>query len=334
MGFYVDGKKFYKTRGNSYVKIEGNGGSYRIYNPVTDKYISATAYNVYNGLMLEVEDPIIPNYKSVAQRLAEKPEFSDFLWAMENSGALSKFNVKDSWIACDQAYGNMLNIKDRGMIGSEDVTSNTKVTYLLDGYHYTIYAPTNAAMQMAFNAGLPDAEDLANAELLDYNEGKTGTIESHVDSIREVLLDFVKYHIQDDAVFIDNGSESGQYDSGKNTLIPATDIIETPGTGATETVENGYYLPGAPYKLNVNVSSTGLTVTDAMGNTRNVVRTDGMYNIMAQEYWSEGTNSSANPYSVSLDNSSFVVIHAIDGPLLYDSPNQFKYEYKKLVRVE
>ena len=69
-----------------------------------------------------------------------------------------------------------------------------------------------------------------------------------------------------------------------------------------------------------------------MGNTRNVIMSEGTYNLMAREYWVDGTNTTTLPSNTTLNNSSFAVIHAIDGPLYYDAPNQFKYEYKHVIK--
>ena len=65
-----------------------------------------------------------------------------------------------------------------------------------------------------------------------------------------------------------------------------------------------------------------------------------MYNLMAREYW-YGTSKVTNPWQANINNSSSVVVHAIDSPLIYadgnhyDSngaltPTQFEYIYKKL----
>jgi hypothetical protein len=55
---------------------------------------------------------------------------------------------------------------------------------------------------------------------------------------------------------------------------------------------------------------------------------------MVREYWADGTSANTNPTSTTLNNSSFAVIHAIDGPLYFDTAdpndNQFKYKYKPL----
>ena len=123
----------------------------------------------------------------------------------------------------------------------------------------------------------------------------------------------------------------------------------------TITYYTGEYTPGRPYKLKVNVSANGMTVTDCRngydpqthvalgGNTANVIMEEGLYNLMAREYWYTAGSKISNPYTVSLNNSSAVVVHAIDEPLIFadgahfDSngapvPTQFEYKYKPLAK--
>ncbi len=342
---YVPGKKYYKTKGNTFVRVEPSStiAGYDVeatwqsqYNNLINVADDASSkYNKQNGMTLVVDKMPMGAQNSVAKTLRDHStgQFSEFYWVLENSGALTKLNTKDSWIAGDQDCGNLLNIKNKGMIGAEDATSTTKVTYLLNNFHYTLYAPTNSAMAEAYAAGLPDATALADAEQYDQDHDLDGTAASKVDSLKEVLLDFVKYHIQDNAIFLDAGFNSGEYESGKTELIKSTTIDET--TGELKPWD-GTYSPGRPYKLGVTVSSGSLSIRDAMGRTANVVTTSGMYNMMAREYWMDGSRVSTQPTSSTLNNSSFVAIHAIDHPLFFDTAdpeeNQFKYKYKPLYK--
>ena len=104
----------------------------------------------------------------------------------------------------------------------------------------------------------------------------------------------------------------------------------TEKNGSQQNPETGAYycISGSPYRINVtSVSPTAMTVRDAMGNTRNIITSGGLFNMQAREYWLKGTNvNSAN----SLENSSTVVVHAIDGPLLYDA-EQFIYVPREII---
>ena len=378
-------KKFYKTKGRTFVKVEKKGeknyevsGSYH-YN--IDKPLTCVdAYDgedIRNGITLALDGVVMGTPKSVAQTLYENPLFEKF-FGIVDACAVSKVNSKNGWRAADQTFGNLYNEKDPGMIGAED-SKKAKATYLLNNYHYTLYAPTNEAMDKAFEAGLPTLEDLNAAMEYDEENDLKGTLESRADSIKEVMLDFVKYHIQDNAIFVDVDTV-GVFESGKMELTRATDVKENVkpedlekydivkdknGNYVMDLNEDGtynvtyntdQYTPGRPYKLNIEVSNGQMTVTDCRygydgdkflgGNTTTVLLEEGAYNLMAREYWLEDKDSRKlfdNPNSMVLNNSSFVVIHAINDPLIYADGEhydakgnqiltQFKYTYKPLTK--
>lgn len=358
---YDPAKKYYKTKARTFVKLESDGSQYKVYGSYQDEInqpivadASAT-YNMKNGLTIPIEGVAMGARRSVLATLKNATDengeniFSEFANIIEVC-AVSKSNSKDGWQAADQIYGNLFNLKAKGSVGAEDVESASgKATYLLNNYNYTVYAPTNEAMQKAYEAGLPTLEDLENAEIYDDEKDiDPNSPESKAAQIREVMLDFVKYHIQDNSIFVDKGFAGGYYESGKTELIKATYVDEDTG----ETSWNGKYSPGRPYKLKVEVSADAMTVTDCRngydsngnslgGVTANVVTKPGCYNLMAREYWIDSKTAVTSPQSNNLNNSSSVVIQGIDSPLIYadgqhnDSnglliPTQFEYTYKPL----
>lgn len=382
---YREDKKFYMTKGRTFVKIEKKGeknyevsGSYH-YNLKTP-LSCVEAYDgedIRNGITIALDGVVSGTPNSVAQTLHDNPLFEKFFDIVE-ACATSTVNSKNGWRAADQTYGNLYNEKDPGTIGAED-SKKTKATYLLNNYHYTLYAPTNDAMDKAFAAGLPTLDDLKDAEEYDKENELEGTLDSRADAIKEVMLDFVKYHIQDNAIFVDVDT-TGVFESGKMELSPATDVKENVavedldkynivkdknGQPMMDLNEDGtynityitdMYTPGRPYKLSVTVEGGQMTVTDCRngyegdkfmgGHTTSVLLEEGAYNLMAREYWFTDNNDKKpfnNPNTMLLNNSSFVVIHAINDPLIYadgehtDSkgntiPTQFKYTYKPLTK--
>lgn len=381
---YQHGKHYYKTKGNTFVRVDGVGVGSKVWGSFQTEREAplavAKSFKMKNGYALVLDGPIMGTRKSVEMCLAEHEEFSEFLDILRQSGALNSSNSKDKWAAATpEGFGNLFNLKSYGDVGAEKAPANTsskeKATYLLNNYHYTIYAPVNSAMQKAYEMGLPTIQDLIDAEAYD--------LENNTDSaslIREVMLDFVKYHIQDNSLFLDDGFESGAYESAKTELISAVgiaeqvkpdnidgDVVTVGGKKypinsveldeyGTYTVNysTGNYSPGRPYKIKAEVSKNGMTVTDNIGQTHNVVKTPGLYNIQAAEYWiasvGTGTSSKAmsqtdNPYQYYINNSSSAVIQAIDGPLVYADgnhydakggkvPTQFIYKYKPLSEVK
>ena len=367
---YQPEKKYYKTRGNNFVRIEQEGGNYKVYGSwqhnLNAPSICDSPVEMENGLYLPLTNPVMQTNMNVAKTLASHPEFSEFFEIVKACGAVSGNNEKDNWtaVASGEGLGNLFNIKTYGDVGAEDKPAGSatlKATYLLNNYHYTVYAPTNAAMEEAFAMGLPTIADLEAAEAYDAEQAELELESDSAARIKEAMLDFVKYHIHDNSVYVDGGSSPASYESAKTELIASTTVAEnvteekladyegkikskTKNEDGTYNViyYTGKYSPGRPYKLHVNATASGLTVTDNIGNTHNVVMTEGLYNIPATEYWVKGTLTAAStPYNFQLDNSSSVVIHAIDGPLVYADgehfdaegnkvPTQFVYKYKPL----
>lgn len=385
---YQEGKKYYRTKARTFVKVEkGADGKFYASGSMQDtKQAPLEEIESYphlkNGITVVLDGVVMGTNMSVSRTLAthevngEFP-FSDFYEIMQACGALSTTNSKDGWQAGEQelGYGNLFNIKAKGAIGNEG-SSTSKATYLLNNFNYTIYAPTNEAMQKAYAAGLPTLEDLYEAEAQDEaNDIAPEDTASAAGKIKEAMLDFVKYHIQDNSVFVDKGFVSQDYTSGKTELLLSVDVAENVkpedfekyNYDPSRVTDNGdgtynlfYYpgtfTPGRPYKLTVKVAPDGssMTVTDCRngydkdqnylgGNTANVIMKEGMYNIMAAEYWYSSSSKVSQPWTVSLNNMSSVVIHGIDSPLIYSdgkhldsngnpAPSQFIYTYKPLYK--
>ncbi len=404
---YDAGQTYYKTKANTFVRVEGFKEGSKVYGSFQserDYPLNVTKYyEKENGYTLVVDGPVMGTRNSVAMRLNEHDEFSEFLWLLQESGAISNGSAQYNMAAAatQKGLGNLINIKDWETVGAEDKPAsvdknkNKKVTFILNKYHYTVYAPTNKALEEARNAGykIPSYDDLVAAEEWDEYVKENEIPNAITDSaarVREVMLDFVKYHIHENSLYVDGaGFESGQYESTKTELIASVNVAEgvsvdnSAGNANTfvegdsiyikeKTTYNkflikakefdeegkytvqyytGKYSPGRPYRLKVDTNG-GLTVTDNVGNVRHVLTSDPeLYNIQAAEYWiskGETTSSSemsvtANPYEYHLNNSSSVVVHAIDGPLIYADgkhkdangeivPTQFIYKYKPLTQ--
>ena len=155
--------------------------------------------------------------------------------------------------------------------------------------------------------------------------------------------------------YIEKGATaSDEKDGNITSKIQISGVVNTSKAGTyTVTYKTGKYTPGRPYKLSVKVEKGQMTVTDCRngfdgdrslgGHQTSVVLKEGAYNLMAREYWFDSASAITNPNNVTMNNSSFVVIHAIDDPLIYadgqhyDSKGnkiltQFTYTYKPLTK--
>ncbi len=270
VGDVEDGHEYYRTKGGTEIRVKNvamgaNGmtveGSYQINEgqPIPVSYIYDQS-NDGNGKTYILEgQPIMGTRKTIYDVLGEHEEFAKFRELLAGCGLLEQ--VHNTRYRC----------------GGDNVS-------ILNTYHYTVYVPTNASIEELQNSGkLPTIEALDRYEESGMTEAKTA------DSLK--IVNFVKYHIQDNALFVGDDSESGDYETG--LLDPVTERFQ---------------------KLAVTKTDDAVTLRDAAGNSRRVMTSDSrLYNLMAREY----QYNSANASNISeIETSSSAVIHLIDGPLL------------------
>ncbi len=289
IGAIQPGKYYYQTKGRNYIKVGGQidvegsmtaAGGWQVEQNAPE--IVTKIYSMDNGKSYVVESPLYGSHKAVSDVLGENDDFSEFFAVLQESGALStNTNSSVNWSSASKR-GNLIYIPEDGK----------NVGYLLNTYHYTIYAPTNEAMEEAYAMGLPTLEMLDEAMAIDADDSTDIYIDitDSAAHLRKVLLDFVKYHIQDNSIFVDEGFDGGNYETAK--INPAT---------------------GRSFKLAVEVDGSNLYV-EGVNSDRQAVDKDKMYNVMAREYW---LNNSRVESATLIETSSSVVLHAVDHPLLY-----------------
>ena len=402
---YQAGKKYYRTKGNSYVRIDQLAVGGKVYGGLQLKNNTpltiSKIYEKENGHAVILDGPIMGTPDNVAMTIKDIPEFSKFYELLNECGVLHNVIDIDKYrlasVAPDVTVGNMVDIKAKGDIGYEvdgtlsaDDKNKRKVTNLFNGYHYTMFIPTNEAMDEAFKAGLPTLEEIRQAYEDENNLGEDEESQQIPQKMCEVVLDFIKYHIFDNAQFVDKGFTSGNYESQKTELIYATYVEDKPeafeikkncgvdasgnpvdsaylkisgsakeawyrvksypAEGSVE-VYTGKFTSGKPFKANINVTDSKITITDNIGDVANVVDDPRLHNLIATEYWiSHAVASGVSDQTMSpsddatrfyLNTSSTVAIQGIDHPLIYADgkhknfngdvvPTQFEYMYKPL----
>ena len=282
IGNVEDGNTYYMTKGGGTLKVSnvagGEGGmkvsgGYQIENKK-----ELTVNQIYdessegNGKTYILENsPLLTCKKSVYDVLNEHAEFKKFLDLMRGTPYFE--TIRDKVYAC----------------GSTNIS-------FFNTYHYTVYVPTNSSIQdLQDNGKLPTWEQID--ALAD------GTVK---DSLKTVVNMFVKYHIQDNSIYIGGGTSVGNYE-----------------TALINSVTQRFY------KLSVNANNSGISITDNAGNLRHVTSDDNLRNLMAREY--QYNNKDITKVN-ELETSSYAVVHQIDGPLMF-SPTQFGTRIVKKVKA-
>ena len=260
---------------------------------------SEDVYTKENGksYVLNGQMPLTTD-KSIYLTLDGRDEFSLFLELLDNDGADLMSNAL--------VYSSSNTTYYAGM--RSKFSKNLK---LLDNYNYTIYAPTNNSIQELIDKGLlPTWEDYEAQT--DSIWGSEDAAEQAKGIIKSIIVNFLRYHIQDHAIMIGMAPENGKYE---NTFETMRRNLET----------------GRFYPVTVNNSPGQMWVKDVQGNTRKVVQTEGLYNCLCREYWLNNLGTDVNPkYTTYM--ASDAVVHQIDGVLLAEEMKPWKELLNKNVR--
>ncbi|MDD4970558.1 MAG: fasciclin domain-containing protein [Paludibacter sp.] len=292
VGGVESGKNYYLTKGNVAVKVTGSGLGMTLEGgenmKLNQKVNVNKVYNQSNGSTYFIDKPIQSPLTSVYKVLSETPDFSAFF------ALLSGFPVTSSsvvFVNKSNYYGLDYNIK------------------FFNTFNYTVYVPTNAAINKAIQDGLITPWE-SQGSIVGINDMTDATLQA---SAILNLEKFVRYHFQDNSVFVDNQSFSSIYQSA---TIKQDDASTHFGT-----FKNKYY------RIGVNSTGGNLTLTTETNKIVNVVTSNGLYNIMTRDFVFndtpskfknvDGTGSGAEFTTSLITTSSTAVIHQIDNVLIF-----------------
>ena len=277
-----------------------------------------------NGMAYQLETPIVPTFESIYSIMYNnRDKFGEFfeLCQTDNQDILKLLEpwlnyqevdgVREKIYPTENDYINRYTIfvDNKGIpcydhADGSQVSTATNVRFF-SNYRYTVYMPTDDAIRAARAKGLPTWDEIKEYLQIDEESGVTTLEDAELEerapkaaAMVTVLINFLKYHFQDNAVFADT---------------PA--INSTAFETATMDAETGVY-------LKVHVSSSGnntLTVSDVNGESHNVL--DGYKNLIARDYIISGTNN-----ALGIDASSSAVMHGIDGVLNYKQLTGGRYD--------
>ena len=296
IGDIEDGHEFYKSKGGTPIRVtKDSGGRLAIaggwqmeHNNMVLPVNPDEIYTKQNGKSYQLNEQMpLATQKSIYMTLQERDEFSEFLKLLDHDGA--------DMLASTVSGGKYsAGVKSQG----------NKNLRLLDNYNYTVYVPTNNSIKKLIDDGLlPTWEDYE--EQTDSIWGSEEAAAEAQAKIKDIIVNFLRNHIQDHAVAINMAPDNGQYQNSFETM--------------RRNLETGRFYP-----LTVNNEGGQMWVQDLQGNKRNVVKTPGLYNRFCREYWFKETGETYM--------ASDVVVHQIDGVLLFEKMTPWKEQLKKVRR--
>lgn len=296
-------QKYYQTKGKGFVYVDYKGGEdYTFYgggnmeqnrkwsgsgDSFDPKYASKAvdAIEFKNGKTIFIDKVMQQPLTSVYGKMSEVSQFKTFFDCMKS--------IPDLFISASGSGSTQWNALDR-------------LLSLFTAYHYTVYVPSNEAMQKAFEAGLPTPEDIRNTTNDDTRKAKV-----------EKLLNFIKYHIQDNSVYI-------QGDVHHGTRFETA--LRNPLTGrfySLYVTQDGESLSMVPAvaRLNGLENVPGTSAAGAENNRQavNVNKSNSNYNLMTRDLILVG-NSLKDVKGSPNDWSARAVVHEIDNYLSVIKP--------------
>ena len=298
------GNKYYKTKhgGEIYIEKPSEGGVVASGQQIDNGLTAPTITRVYpakNGEAFRINRVIQGPVNSVSKTLQDNgfTEFHNFCagfsyeeimeWAGISTDRNNAFNTSefDAYVIFTANQSD--NSEEVNMQGN-CLDENVK---MFNTYNYTLYAPNNEAMRMAYEAGLPSWNDVQKLYEADPDpEDEGNAYKTQAKEMINIMRDFARYHFQSVSVYADQVIK----DAGrKNSLC--TDKY------------------GLAVELNLSGGSGVLKVEDAAGVQHSIDSnaSDAKTNIMAREFWFNTSKEKAT----EITTSSFCVVHELKAPL-------------------
>ncbi len=303
VGTFVPGQRFYQAKNGGPLVVEWSGnqvtgvaGSFQYergyFIPVTEIFDKSTEGNGVSYIV--DEEPVMSTFTSPYAALNDSTREDNF-------GEFARlFNGLDN-IGADDGYSH--------------ATMNQSLKSL-DNYHYTIYVPTNESVKELIEAHrLPTWDDIDDVENCikgaeSLSEEDEEYLKEQMQAMKDVISNFVLYHIQDNSLYID-----GENISNKMYETACLDTATTRFVKLSVTYERG----------------GEMTVRDNCGNVRTV--DSGLNNILTRQYYFDG-NTLVGDACNQIYSSSFAVIHQIDAPLFPSTASLYSpAEYEKVAAI-
>lgn len=292
VGGVENGKSYYLTKGNVALRVQGSGDDLKVQaggNMQRNEFVNVNRhYQQSNGFTYFIDRPIQTPVQSVYKVLSQTPEFGEFfalLTGFPSGGSSVVFVNKTNYFGVD------FNIK------------------FFNTFNYTVYVPSNQAITTAIESGLIRPWD-SRGTIVGIND-LTDSAQKAAEIVK--LERFIRYHFQDNSVFVDTHTLSRQYQSA---TIKQDNALTHFGTFKSKYYKIGITATPGQMKLTTEINTHANVVTD--GNLYNIMTRDFVFSNKPSAFKNpDGTGSGADYATSGIVTSSTAVIHMIDNVLVF-----------------
>jgi len=316
-GETIGDKHFYQTKNGGTLYVDTlagyvvSGEQYE-QNPLFPAPQIKETYNEKNGKAFRLDRIIQAPHQSVYSVLEKNSQFSDFLTAC--LGFESKSVLEWAGIPEANPVAGMPSPQDAYTIFTRDYKlgstsiENACVDYnvkMFNTFNYTLFAPDNAAMAIAYANGLPKWTDILDLFYKYYPEDGSDPIGGDEAADKEeafqmisAIRNFVRYHFMVNSVYADKVNDSNRYQT-----------LNTDEMGVAKEIKLARSTDGTITVTDQNSHSVTITASD---NSRIV-------NKMTRDYWLNAGKADAT----TIETSSFCAVHQISEPLYNNDSGSF-----------
>ena len=232
------------------------------------------------------------------------------------TGLLKKvFDIKNGTALTDSAQ--RYSIFYTNTTDTKAYTKNTIPFFNI--FHYTVYAPSNEAIKKMYELGLPTWQQVDSV-------ATAGSTKKAASMLRSII-NFAKYHFQDNSVYVDNSSVNKTFTSAvinENTNRFYDLKVASEGNTITVQGELGGMMNDAG-EFEIESVAIPVIVTGQENKDWNIMCRDNVYTTKDN---TTGPSAKLNNYS----SSSYTVLQPIDGVLLNESMFGYDGRFKRFAK--
>lgn len=255
---------------------------------VTARLTAETA----NGRLCTATHPLQPTVLGTIAALEQDPELSAFAALLRSDNALVRQLFTSASGEADEAAAGEWQLIDESAYAQPE----SPLLNFIGDSGFTLYAPTNEAVNAAHAKGLPRWSDIAAvvdaAETLGEAE-KTLQLQKARQMVL-VLVNFVKYHFQEGATYLDGIQSSAR-----------------PATFALDVLTGGFMR-----LVGVETAPGRISVTDAAGQKQAVANAA---NLFVREMKTDVSATGQRGWARYVARSAYGVVHKIGKALAFDA---------------
>ena len=317
-------KQYYMSKGYGAVKVmrgaDGKvshiAGGRELQNNTMLEVVST--HGMTNGQTFQVDGSIVQPPTQTVHDVLGRAEFEQFReLCSPNETVLKYFLANEKGETKDKDLDKYKTFYDQ--------VDQHRLIRFFDTYHYTVYVPSNSAMELAYEQGLPTWKSLAK-EMEEFDKenpdiAKSGSAEDQeklalfkasIKAGADLITKFVRYHFQDNSVYVDNvphvlevegqapeykvSYETSAFNEERKKFCPV--VVQTDELNNTIAVRGDF----------------GEDTNAPLETCKNVCRVikqqeNKLYNVMVREIEYKGDGS--------INTSSYAVVHQVDNFLVY-----------------